>query len=72
MTASSPPFLPRKTKFVAQKPGDECKRCAKFWRVRDKSPQIIVELGKGDYGTPIAACPWCDGPVVEMHLQRKG
>lgn len=70
MPTSSPPKAPRTTKYIQQGPDDECKRCAKYWRVRGKDPKILVEIGKANYGTPIVACPWCDGPVVAMQASR--
>jgi hypothetical protein len=64
-TIETPPPIVGHVKTFRE-PDDICHSCEKFWTDKGKTPRIMVELPhRGDFGTRMYACPWCDGPVAD-------
>jgi hypothetical protein len=65
-TIETPPPIVGHVKTTFREPDDICHSCEKLWTDKGKTPRIMVELPhRGDFGTRMYACPWCDGPVVD-------
>lgn len=58
----------RADNFEFQKAGDICENCQERWKTAGKPPIALVGLPTFTmrYHTPVAACPYCDGPIHDI------